>query len=237
MRTFSGRPGRINTLVSHALHFTMLPTHRFNCLLRDVVGGSDDHVTTIRSYSSSTLISVPTGYLELRTVRGATTVQGRNVTEAILGWAFSDFEKSRAPLVYGVYAARLVWMFKGHPNPSVRQDIITSNVAYIANWILGLFELAEVNSKKNITFESYCEAFRQLFRRACSRETTTRTSRSTYERCMPRFGAPEENRPVPPFIRFFLKRPVCGMLGRLMLLGCETTGAILEGYHVGGNTS
>ena len=27
------------------------------------------------------------------------------------------------------------------------------------------------------------------------------------------------------------------MLGRLMLLGCETTRATLEGYHVGGNTS
>ena len=88
------------------------------------------------------------------------------------------------------------------------------------------------SAPRNIISESCCEAFQHLFRGACSREITTRTSRST-----PRFGAPGKSRPLPPFIRFVLKRPVCGMLGKLTLLGCETTGATSEGCHVGGNTS
>ena len=40
-------------------------------------------------------------------------------------------------------------MVKGHPHPGARQDLIISNFAHIANWILGLFELAEFSSKKH----------------------------------------------------------------------------------------
>ena len=226
----------VNTLVSHALHFTMLLTHRFNCLLRDVVGGGDDPVTTIRSYSSSTLVSVLTGYLKLRTVRGATTMQGRNVTEAILGWAFSDFESSKAPLVYGVYEACLVWMVKGHPHPGVRQDLIISNVAYVANWILGLFELAEFNSKKH-----YLRVLLRGFPAALQKSLLTRDYDADFKKYLRTVYAeiwcPRKEPTSATLYTAFLRRPVCGMLGRLTLLGDETTRATLEGYHVGGNAS